>query len=323
MAVDAKPEENWLAVLPFSLFSMSLGYAGLAVAWRQAGPLYGTPPLIADILMIIALMVFVALTYLQVRRFFLDSTYIAEEFRDPVKASFFATFSMSLLSLAGSVLVHSTALATALWLVGAAAQFVLAIAIIGRWFERDCDVTYVNPGWFLPSAGNLLVPITGQKLGFEELSWFFFAVGFVFWVILFVILLYRVIFLGPFPRQLAPTLFVFLAPPSLAVLAIEALTGEIGTPISKVLIYIGLFFAILLAGMWRRFEETPFSPVWWSVTFPTAAFAAASERYAAHMDTVMSHTIAVAALALCTGAVVVISVLTVRAARAGTLFAPS
>ncbi len=323
MAIDAKSEEGWIVRTPFALFSMSMGYAGLAVAWRQAGALYGAPMVIADILTILALTIFAGLAYVQLRRYTLDPSQIAFEFHDPIKASFFATFSMSLLSLAGAVLVHSTTLATALWLVGAVTQFLLAVAIIGRWFERDCDVSNVNPGWFLPSAGNLLAPITGQKLGFDELSWFFFAVGFVFWVILFVILLYRVIFLGPFPRALAPTLFIFLAPPSLAALALEALTGEMGSPIGKVLIYIALFFAILLAGMWRRFAASPFALVWWSCTFPTAAFAAAAARYAAQTDSAVSHGIAFAALAFCTLAVAIISVLTVRAVRAGTLLQPS
>lgn len=315
----AKSPTGWTGTLPVSLFSASLGYAGLATAWRQASDAYGAPSAIADLILICGLIVFGGLVASQIRRYLSDPSAIAAEFRDPVSASFFATFSMSVLALAGAMLTYSPVVSTVLWIVGAVTQFALAVAIIARWFERDCDVTFVNPGWFLPSAGNLLAPITGRQLGFEELSWFFFAVGFVFWVILFVILLYRVIFLGPFPARLNPTLFIFLAPPSLAALALGALTGEMDTIVGKVLFYIAVFFAVLLTALWRRFRDTPFSPTWWSCTFPTAALATVAMQYADATQTAAAHVIGLGSLAFCTAAVVIISVLTARAIRAGTL----
>ena len=238
----------------------------------------------------------------------------------PIKGAFFATFSMSLLSLAGSMLVHSPIVATGMWSVGAAAHLVIAVAIISRWFERDCDVSNVNPGWFLPSAGNLLVPITGAQLAFVELSWFFFAVGFVFWAILFVILIYRVIFLGPFRTDLMPTLFVFLAPPSLAALAMDGLFGHMAAPVGKVLIYMSVFFAILLATLWRQFQKTGFAPIWWACTFPTAAMATACLRYGEQVPAVGAEIAGLGALGFSSAAVGVLSILTALAARNGTLF---
>lgn len=310
-----------MTAVPFALFSMSLGYAGLSAAWFQAALVYGVPTVISDALLVIGLCLFGGLVFVQMRRYGDAPTAIADEFRDPISASFFATFSMSLLALGGALLVHSTTVATILWSLGAATQLVLAVAIIARWFERDCDVTFVNPGWFLPSAGNLLAPITGQKLGFEELSWFFFSVGVVFWVILFVILIYRVIFLGPFPKRLNPTLFIFLAPPSLAFLSLEGLVGDATQPVSKILLYITVFFAVLLIALHKRFVETPFSPVWWSCTFPTAAFATAAIRYAAGTDTYASHSLAICALTITTFLVGIISVLTAKSALSGRFLA--
>ena len=320
MGTADKSPGTWWGRVPVSFFSMSMGYAGLAVAWREASRIYGVPALIADSLMVLGLMIFSVLVYGQVRRWQSNATALAGEFEDPIKGAFFATFSMSLLSLAGSVLVHSPMAATVMWSVGAAAHLVIAVAIISRWFERDCDVSNVNPGWFLPSAGNLLVPITGAQLGFVEVSWFFFAVGFVFWTILFVILIYRVIFLGPFRTDLMPTLFVLLAPPSLAALALDALTGDMASPVGKVLIYTSVFFAVLLATLWRQFQKTGFAPIWWACTFPTAAMATACLRYGDRVPAAGAEIMGLAALIFSTGAVGVLSILTLRAARKGSLF---
>ena len=320
MSTADKSHGTWWGRVPVSFFSISMGYAGLAVAWREVSHLYGMPGGIADGFMILGLIIFGVLAYGQLRRWQSNAAVLSAEFEDPIKGAFFATFSMSLLSLAGSVLVHSPMVATLMWGVGAAAHLVIAVAIISRWFERDCDVSNVNPGWFLPSAGNLLVPITGAQLGFVELSWFFFAVGFVFWAILFVILIYRVIFLGPFRTDLMPTLFVFLAPPSLAALAMDALSGHITSPVAKVLIYTSVFFALLLATLWRQFQKTGFAPIWWACTFPTAAMATACLRYGEQVAATGAHFAGLIALGFSTVAVGVLSILTVRAARKGTLF---
>ncbi len=320
MSIADKTLGTWWGRVPVSFFSMSMGYAGLAAAWREASRIYGVPVLIADGLMILGLMMFGALVFGQMRRWQSHTDVLAAEFEDPIKGAFFATFSMSLLSLAGSVLVHSPMAASVMWGVGAATHLVIAVAIISRWFERDCDVANVNPGWFLPSAGNLLVPVTGAQLGFVELSWFFFAVGFVFWAILFVILIYRVIFLGPFRTDLMPTLFVFLAPPSLAALALEALTGQMASPVGAVLIYTSVFFAVLLATLWRQFQKTGFAPIWWASTFPTAAMATACLRYGEEVSVMGAQLAGILALGFSTTAVGVLSILTVMAARNGTLF---
>ncbi|WP_425415989.1 hypothetical protein [Pseudoalteromonas qingdaonensis] len=39
---------------------------------------------------------------------------------------------------------------------------------------------HANPSWFIPVVGNIIAPITGAKLGYIEVSWFFFSVGIVF-----------------------------------------------------------------------------------------------------------------------------------------------
>lgn len=77
--------------------------------------------------------------------------------------------------------------------------------------DRAYDTGLVQ-SWIV---GSIIIPIAGVKHGFVELSWFFFSVGLIFWLILLVIVLYRMFFHAPIAEKLMPTLFILFAPPAI------------------------------------------------------------------------------------------------------------
>ena len=52
----------------------------------------------------------------------------------------------------------------------------------------------LNPAWFLPAAGNIIVPIMGVEFVSKDVCWFFFSIGIFFWLVLFIIIFYRIMF---------------------------------------------------------------------------------------------------------------------------------
>jgi tellurite resistance protein TehA-like permease len=67
-------------------------------------------------------------------------------------------------------------LAHPLWLAGTALQAALALAVISGWIsKRAFQQGHLNPAWFIPAVGNVIVPVAGARLGYLEISYLFFA----------------------------------------------------------------------------------------------------------------------------------------------------
>ena len=311
--------------VPVAQFAIVMGLAGLGHAWAVAAPVLGLSDAVGQILLAVAAVVFVVLLTVYLAKLARYPRAVAAEFGDPVQISFFPTFSISLLLLAIAALPYSRTLAAIVWAVGAALQLILAVSIVNLWITRNVDITHTSPAWFIPVVGNIVVPQAGVPLGFVELSWFFFAVGIVFWLVLFTIVLYRIIFHDQMPARFLPTLFILLAPPALGFTAYRLLTvGDVETAAldgaARVLIGVAFFLALLLVGMAGVFRRVPFALSWWAYTFPSAAMAVAALRY--HMAVGSDWTAAIAVVLLVAATIIILGVAwrTLRALFAGTLY---
>jgi tellurite resistance protein len=109
----------------------------------------------------------------------------------------------------------------------------------------------------------------------EELSWFFFSVGLIFWLILLIIFFNRIIFHSPLPSKLLPTLFILIAPPAIGFISLFKLQGEV-TDFGRILYFVGLFLVILLFSQVGMFGKIKFYFSWWAYSFPMAAITIAS-----------------------------------------------
>ncbi len=146
-------------------------------------------------------------------------------------------------------------------------------------YQFHYEVKHANPAWFMPVVGNINVPIVGVKIAPIELSWFFFSVGIVFWLILLTIVLNRLFFYEPLPPRLMPTLFILLASPSVGFIAWVSLAGKLDA-FAHILYYTALFFALLLTKNAIRFLRNQFFVSAWAYSFPLAAFTIATLQMA-------------------------------------------
>jgi len=133
----------------------------------------------------------------------------------------------------------------------------------------------MNPAWFIPPVGNVVVPVAGLPLAYVELSWFFFSVGMLFWATLMAIIFYRLMFHSPMDEKSLPTLFVLIAPPAVGFIAYTRLVAEID-PFGHVLYDAGLFLTLLLFTQLPRFLKLRFFLSWWAYSLPLAAISIAS-----------------------------------------------
>ncbi|MEZ9059863.1 SLAC1 anion channel family protein [Vibrio pelagius] len=269
--------ESRLIHFPISMFSIVMGLSGFSIAWQKA--LGMSFPVVTTFTSALASIVMLLVSSLYLLKLFRYPNAVIAETKHPVKINFFSAFSISLLLL--SVVWHKfESLSYFLWGIGAAVQLSLTLLVMHSWIHHDhYRLEHANPSWFIPVVGNIIVPITGTKLGYMEVSWFFFGVGIVFWMVLLTIIINRLIFHEALPKRFKPMLFILLAPPSIGFVSYSSLVPEL-TDLSRILASVALFTAILLLLNINEFRKVGFYLSSWAFSFPVAAFNVALFRYA-------------------------------------------
>jgi len=268
--IEANTEPR-LKHFPVTFFTMVMGLAGLAIAWRKAEQVFRLPLRVSEALLVLAVLAFLALLVLYLTKAVLYPGAVQAELAHPIALNFFPAVSISLILLAVALLDRAPGVAGVLWVVGSGLHLLLSLYVMGVWIHHEhFEIHHINPAWFIPIVGNVLVPIAGMPLGFVELSWFFFSIGILFWLLLFAIILYRVLFHHPLPERLMPTFFILIAPPSVGFVAYLQLAGPLDA-FARVLYYSGLFLTLLLLTQAGRFMRIGYYLSWWAYSFPLAA----------------------------------------------------
>ncbi len=265
-----------LQCFPVAFFSAVMGLSMFAIALQQGETILGIPRGGGRIVAVTSLGVFAMLTVVYVVKLLRFPAAVVHEWRHPVKMSFGATFTVSLLLLGGATLGPWPELSRVLWTTGAVLHLVVTLYVLNAWMhDPGFEVIHINPAWFIPVVGNIVAPIAGVVHAGNETGWFFFSIGLVFWILLFAIVVYRMIFHHPLPDRLLPTLFILLAPPAVGFIAYVTLHGGLDG-FARVLYYTAVFLALLLMFQLPRFLRLKFFLSWWAYSFPLAALTVAT-----------------------------------------------
>ncbi|MGA0955662.1 MAG: SLAC1 anion channel family protein [Burkholderiaceae bacterium] len=275
--------------LPLASFTMVMGLTGLALVWGRMSRLGWMPEFSGHVALgvsLLAFFVFLILFVFYLRKWLRDPAAVRAEWLHPVKSSFFATISVSFALLATVALGQFAPLAKPLWIVGALLKLLVMVLVLNARVHRETlQPAHASPVWFIPAVANVVIPLAGVPLGYLEISWWFFAVGILFWGVLLTLVLARLLFVQPaFPEQLVPTLCIFLAPPAVGFISWVLLTQQFADGrsldvIGHLLFGLAIFFALFLLSQVHRFARIPFYMSWWAFSFPTAAFATACLIY--------------------------------------------
>lgn len=293
----APATHNRLEHFPVAFFSAVMGLMGTSLALEAAGLV-----MVGHVISVCAVIVFAVQAGLYALKAVRHPGAVAAEWNHPIKLSFFPAISISLLLAAIALRSTAPGLAAMIWGIGAIGQAILTLAIVTSWIShRGFGVGQMSPAWFIPAVGNVIAPIAGVSLGFVEASWYFFAIGVMFWVVLLTLVFNRLVFHEPLPGKLRPTLTILIAPPAVAFLAWLQLNGGGLDPFARVLYNLGLFFTALVLIQSRGLLRLPFALSFWALSFPVAAMTIASFRYAALSDVAIFSAIGWALLVLLLG----------------------
>lgn len=309
----ADPTAARLPHFPVAAFAIVMGLGGLTLAWRKAEDLLPLPLTLSPALLALTTVVFIVIAGLYAAKLLRHPEAVKKEWRHPVKLSFVPTLSIALILLAIAWLPQSAAYSKLLWIIGVSLHLILTLYILTRWLHgAEFQIVHMNPAWFIPVVGNILVPIAGVAHAPAEVAWFFYAIGILFWPVLLAIVFYRLIFHGSLPERLMPTLFILIAPPAVGCVSYIKLTGGVDA-FAQILYSTGLFFVLLLAFQLRWFTRLKFYLSWWAYSFPLAAIAIASLSMFEHSGSRLHLQLAGLLLGIAT---VVIAGLVLRTAQA-------
>ena len=260
---------------PIMMFSIVMGLSGLSIAYQKGSHLFHFSHFIPNLLAGLTTLVFIAITVTYIVKYFKYQDEVKQEFSHPVRINFFAGIPISLLLTSIMYQEINLQVATALWWVGMLLQAYLTLHTISFWINRNLEIQFSNPAWFIPIVGNLLVPVGGIDIVNRDFLMYFFAVGIFFWIVLLTIILNRIIFHHLLAPKFMPTLFILIAPPAVGTIAYVKLTGEFDL-FASFLFNIGLFFTFLLLFMYKNFIKLEFFISWWAFTFPLTAMTIAA-----------------------------------------------
>jgi tellurite resistance protein len=266
---------NRLENFPIMMFAIVMGFSGLSILYQKAATLFSFPSQIALAMALIDLALFGTIIFFYILKLIKYPHAVKQEFAHPVRINFFAASSISFLLL--SIVLHAMMpmAATLFFYIGVVMQTFFTFYTISFWINKNMEIQHSNPAWFIPIVGNVLVPVAGADIISTHLLMYYFSIGLFFWVILTSVLMNRIIFHHQLAVKFVPTLFIFIAPPAVGLIAYVKMFGEFDI-FASFLYNLALFFSFLLLFMVKNFLRLQFFISWWAFTFPLAAVGIAS-----------------------------------------------
>lgn len=202
-------------------------------------------------------------------------------------------------------------------LIVATIHLLLNVFLVNGWlFDEKLTLNQHKPTWYILLSGNFIIVIAlnSQFIVLKnsmlyELSMFFYAIGLFLWIVFSTTLFYRLIFNSRLQTQLRPSLFIFLAPSSLACVASIFLsesyinTGLMSPQVIGVVTWMSFGFASTMLIAWlfsfRFFMGSGLSMAGWSFVYPLAAYGLALQYLAqAFQSTILTSLSVVVFIAL-------------------------
>lgn len=230
---------------------------------------------------------------------------LSTELGDPGHGAMLSTLPAGLLVLAtawGRIGPEFVSSGIALWtnavllIIGALLATVLGIWWSTLMLRSTPKLEGINGGWLIPPVMNMLVPLPMAALisanpdlapSLVLVAFVFYGIGVILFVSIMTLLIARLALREPLPAQMAPSLWIPLAPAGmigLALLRLQQAAATAGVPG-----YDGVAFGIAVAAMgvgfglwWALFAWVelrniranggpPLHPGWWGFVFPIGA----------------------------------------------------
>jgi tellurite resistance protein len=258
---------------PFSLsvYTITLGLAGLGAAWSAADAVLSAPAWPTEVLFAISGALWLVFTAFYVWQGLFDGGSFIADLEHPSNGPFVSLVPFVGVLLSAHYCQHLPAFAD--WICVA---FVLALALTAarlfvHWLTGGVTMATIGPGYFIPVvAGSFIVSIAFSTIGAHREALGAIGAGCFFWVVIGSVVLVRLMTAGPLPPPAVPGFSAFLAAAATAnlawIIAHPGPMGDVQDLLTGVLVMM-LLVQLVLIDQYRRLS---FSLAFWVFTFPVA-----------------------------------------------------
>lgn len=205
--------------IPLNTLAIPFGLSGLAETWTAGSRVLSLPDVVADVFWLLAGVAWIWMITAHLIRGVRVHQPLAAQLRHPAQGPIAALVPVVGMLLGARVFRYSPTVGESLVVLSIVAAALFAGWIIPRWL-RGIEPSAVHGGYLLPTvASGLIGGTTAAEVGLPDLGWGAFAIGILFWAVLFTILVVRLGALTALPGPLTPTLAILVAPPAVAGLA--------------------------------------------------------------------------------------------------------
>jgi len=252
---------------PPAAFPVILGLLGLSLSWRGLGSAFGFTAAIGDLLLGIAVAMFIFFAASYLAKFIVRPGVLAEDLKSPPGRAGLSAISMGMIVLSAGLLPYGN-VAHWVWWAGVLLHVAILTLVMNTLSKTPPEGRSPTPFQYLPFVGLITAPIAGVPLGYDMLSQALAYLSFI----AFLVLTYQLaakLLRGRPPQALRPPLVIFLAPLSLFGMAFGQFGPEIGFTVFYVLAWVA---ALVLLALARWITEAGFTPMWGALTFPITTF---------------------------------------------------
>ncbi|MCT9843967.1 dicarboxylate transporter/tellurite-resistance protein TehA [Leclercia adecarboxylata ATCC 23216 = NBRC 102595] len=260
--------------LPAGYYGMVLGTIGMGFAWRYASTLWPVSRWPGEILVTLAMVMWLLLTAAFLTRAIRFPRSVLAEMRHPVMSSFVSLFPATTMLVAIGFVPWFRPLALALFTVGVVVQLSYAAwQSAGLWRGKHPEEA-TTPGLYLPTvANNFISAMACGALGFDDAGLVFLGAGVFSWLSLEPVILQRLRSAGELPSAMRTSLGIQLAPALVACSAWLSVNGGEADTFAKMLFGYGLLQLLFTLRLMPWYLSQPFNASFWSFSFGVSALA--------------------------------------------------
>ena len=260
--------------LPAGYYGMVLGTIGMGFAWRYASTLWPVTRWPGEILVTLAMVMWLLLTAAFLTRAVRFPRSVLAEMRHPVMSSFVSLFPATTMLVAIGFVPWFRPLALALFTVGVVVQLSYAAwQSAGLWRGKHPEEA-TTPGLYLPTvANNFISAMACGALGFHDAGLVFLGAGVFSWLSLEPVILQRLRSAGELPSAMRTSLGIQLAPALVACSAWFSVNGGEADTFAKMLFGYGLLQLLFTLRLMPWYLSQPFNASFWSFSFGVSALA--------------------------------------------------
>ncbi|WP_391487372.1 dicarboxylate transporter/tellurite-resistance protein TehA [Leclercia tamurae] len=260
--------------LPAGYYGMVLGTIGMGFAWRYASTLWPVSRWPGEILVTLAMVMWLLLTAAFLSRAIRFPRSVLAEMRHPVMSSFVSLFPATTMLVAIGFVPWYRPLALTLFTVGVVVQLSYAAwQSAGLWRGKHPEEA-TTPGLYLPTvANNFISAMACGALGFHDAGLVFLGAGVFSWLSLEPVILQRLRSAGELPSAMRTSLGIQLAPALVACSAWLSVNGGEADTFAKMLFGYGLLQLLFTLRLMPWYLSQPFNTSFWSFSFGVSALA--------------------------------------------------